>query len=163
VVGSGTVSQTPQSPYFYGDVITLTANAAARWAFAGWSGDLNGTTNPVTITLTGDKVVTATFALTCVPVSGVDFTYAPTAPKVGKLVTFNGTALTGTAPITYSWNYGDGSAVGSGSLITHLFPITFTTHSYTVTLTAANACGTVPVLKSFTIQPQTVFLPLVKK
>jgi PKD repeat protein len=82
---------------------------------------------------------------------------------VNKIVTFNGTALTGTTPITYSWNFGDGSAVGSGSPITHLFPITLTTHSYTVTLTAANACGTAPVLKSLTVQPQTIFLPLVTK
>jgi hypothetical protein len=162
VVGSGTVDQTPPPPYLYGDVVTLTANAAAGWSFAGWSDDLGGT-NPVAITLTSNKVVTATFAPTCVPVSGVDFTYTPTAPKVGQLVTFDGTALTGTMPITYSWNYGDGAAVGSGSPITHLFPITFTPHSYTVTLTAANACGTVPVLKSLTLQSQTVFLPLVMK
>jgi hypothetical protein len=146
-----------------GDVVTLTANAATNWAFSGWSGDLSGTTNPVAITLTGDKVVTATFASTCVPVSGVDFSYLPIVPKVNKIVTFNGTALTGTTPITYSWNFGDGSAVGSGSPITHLFPITLTTHSYTVTLTAANACGSVPVLKSLTVQPQTILLPIVFK
>ena len=139
-----------------GDVVTLTATPDPDWAFAGWSGDLSGTANPITITLTGNNVVTATFVSTCVPVSGVDFTYLPTAPKVNKIVTFNGTALTGTTPITYSWNFGDGSAVGSGSPITHLFPITLTTHSYTVTLTAANACGTVPVAKLLTVQPQTV-------
>ena len=74
---------------------------------------------------------------------------------------FRSTALTGTTPITYSWNFGDGSAVGSGTPITHLFPITLTTHSYTVTLTAANACGMVPVLKSLTVKPQTTFLPIV--
>jgi hypothetical protein len=161
--GGGTVTQDPASPYLYGDVVTLTANAATNWAFAGWSGDLSGTTNPITITLTGDKVVTATFTSTCVPVSNADFTYLPTAPKVGQLVTFNGTVLTGTAPITYSWNYGDGSAVGSGTPITHLFPITVTTHSYTVTLTAANACGTVPVSKSLTVRPQTIYLPIAFK
>lgn len=162
MVGNGTVTPAPVAPYLYGAVVTLTATPDTGWSFAGWSGDLSGTANPATITLNGDKVVTSTFASTCVPVSGVDFTYAPTAPKVGKLVTFNGTAL-GTTPITYSWNYGDGSTVGSGSPITHLFPITLTTQSYTVTLTAANACGTVPVLKSIKIQPQTLFLPIVLK
>ena len=163
-VGNGTVSQIPVPPYGVGDVVTLTATPDTNWAFSGWSGDLTGPTNPIAITLTGDKVVTATFVSTCVPVSGADFTYTPTAPKVGKIVTFNGTALAGTAPITYSWNFGDGSVVGNGSPITHLFPITLTTHSYTVTLTAANACGTAPaVLKSLTVQPQTVYLPLVLK
>lgn len=163
VVGSGVVTPSGTTTYTYGTVVTLTATPDAGWSFSAWSGDATGAVSPVTITLAGDKVVTATFASTCVSVSGVDFTYTPAAPKVGQLVTFNGTALTGTMPITYSWNYGDGSAVGSGSPITHLFPITLTTQSYTVTLTAANACGTVPVLKSLTIQPQTVFLPLVKK
>jgi hypothetical protein len=162
-VGNGTVSQVPVPPYGVGDVVTLTAIPDAGWNFAGWSGDLSGTTSPTTITLNGNRVVTATFVSTCVPVSGVDFTYLPTAPKVNKLVTFNGTALTGTTPITYSWNFGDGSVVGSGTPITHLFPITLTTQSYTVTLTAANACGTAPVQKSVKVQPQTVFLPIVKK
>jgi hypothetical protein len=161
VIGNGLVTKVPDHAYSYGDVVTLTANAATNWAFAGWSGDLSGTANPTTITLAGDKVVTATFVSTCVPVNGVDFTYLPAAPKVNKIVTFNGTALTGTTPITYSWNFGDGSAVGSGTPITHFFPITLTTHSYTVTLTAANACGTVPALKSLTVQPQTAFLPIV--
>jgi hypothetical protein len=32
-----------------------------------------------------------------------------------------------------------------------------------VTMTAANACGTVPVLKALTVRPQTVFLPIVLK
>jgi len=162
VVGNGSVVKTPDQAYYYGDVVTLTANADVSWAFAGWSGDLGGAVNPSAITLTGDKVVTATFASTCVPVNDVDFTYLPTAPKVNKIVTFDGTA-TGTTPITYTWDFGDSSAVGSGTPITHLFPITLTTHSYTVTMTAANACGTVPVLKSLTVQPQTIFLPIVKK
>ena len=46
VVGNGTVSQSPLSPYVVGDVVTLTANAATGWSFAGWSGDLSGTTKP---------------------------------------------------------------------------------------------------------------------
>jgi trimeric autotransporter adhesin len=164
VVEGGTVSKDPDQAYLYGDVVTLTATANPNWAFAGWSGDLSGTTNPITITLTGDKVVTATFASTCVPVSGVDFTYLPTAPKVNKLVTFTGSAVTGTTPITYSWDFGDGSAVGSGSPITHLFPIMLTTHSYTVTLTAANVCSTqATASKLVTIQPVRVYLPLILK
>jgi uncharacterized repeat protein (TIGR01451 family) len=108
--------------------------------------------------------LTMTVTATCVPVSGVDFTYTPTAPKVGKIVTFNGTALTGTMPITYSWNYGDGSAVGSGSPITHVFPITNTAHSYTVTLTTANACtAPTPTQKAVLVAPYQVYLPLVRK
>ncbi|CAG0936883.1 hypothetical protein TFLX_05779 [Thermoflexales bacterium] len=162
-VGQGQVNQIPVQPYAVGQVVTLTAVPDPGWAFSGWSGDLTGTTNPAAITLTGINVVTATFVLACVPVAGVDFTYTPPAPKVGQLVTFNGTALTGTAPITYTWNFGDSSAPGSGSPITHLFPLSASAQSYTVTLTAENACGSAPVAKVIQIQPLTVFLPLIMR
>ena len=60
--GSGSVAKSPdQSTYIYGDVVTLTATPAAGYAFAGWSGGLSGTANPATITMTGNKTVTAAF------------------------------------------------------------------------------------------------------
>jgi uncharacterized repeat protein (TIGR01451 family)/uncharacterized repeat protein (TIGR02543 family) len=163
VVGSGTVGQNPLPSYLYSDVVTLTANAATGWSFVGWSGALTGVTNPAAITLNGDKIVTATFGLACVSVSGVDFSYTPTIPTVGKVITFNGVAVTGTLPITYSWNYGDSSAVGTGSPITHIFPITNTTRSYTVTLTAANACSSQPGAALVTVRPYQLYLPVIMK
>ena len=67
-VGSGSVSVDSGSPepnhastHNYGDVVTLTAVAGSCWTFAGWSGDLTGTTNPDTITIDGNKIVTVTF------------------------------------------------------------------------------------------------------
>jgi uncharacterized repeat protein (TIGR02543 family) len=61
-VGSGTVYTDPvKSTYSCGEVVTLTATANADWTFDGWSGDLFGMTNPVTVTMTGSKVITATF------------------------------------------------------------------------------------------------------
>jgi uncharacterized repeat protein (TIGR02543 family) len=42
-------------------VITLTATPDAGWSFAGWSGDSNSATNPVTVTMDSDKSITATF------------------------------------------------------------------------------------------------------
>jgi uncharacterized repeat protein (TIGR02543 family) len=61
--GSGSVDKDPgQATYHYGDVVTLTATADPGWTFAGWSGDLSGSTNPATITITGDAGVTATFS-----------------------------------------------------------------------------------------------------
>ncbi len=59
--GSGSVSRDDNGPYEYGDVVELTANAAADWHFDNWSGDLTGSTNPDTITLNGNKTVTAIF------------------------------------------------------------------------------------------------------
>lgn len=60
--GTGSVGITPsQATYTYGTIVTLTANPAAGWSFDHWSNDLSGTTNPTTITMTGNKAVTATF------------------------------------------------------------------------------------------------------
>jgi len=61
ITGSGTVSQNPEGPYLYGDVVELTANPAVGWHFENWSGDTTGTTNPKSITLNGSKIVTAVF------------------------------------------------------------------------------------------------------
>ncbi len=60
--GDGIVIKTPdQMTYTSGTVVTLTALPAESSAFFGWSGDLLTTTNPVTITMDSDKVITATF------------------------------------------------------------------------------------------------------
>jgi uncharacterized repeat protein (TIGR02543 family) len=45
-------------------VVTLTATADAGWTFSNWTGDLTGSTNPDTITMDGNKTVTATFTET---------------------------------------------------------------------------------------------------
>ena len=42
-----------------GDSLTATADVDSE--FAGWSGDVVGTSNPVSVTMTGDVTVTATF------------------------------------------------------------------------------------------------------
>jgi uncharacterized repeat protein (TIGR02543 family) len=61
-IGSGSVITEPaKSTYGCGEVVTLTATSDLGWSFAGWSGDLFGVTNPVTVTMTGSKVITATF------------------------------------------------------------------------------------------------------
>jgi len=60
--GNGSVDLDPAGgSYSSGTVVTLTANADSGWTFSGWSGDLGGSTNPETITMDGNKIVTATF------------------------------------------------------------------------------------------------------
>ncbi len=62
IVGEGTVDVDPeQATYHYGDVVTLTATADLGWTFAGWSGDVTGTDEVITVTIMGDHVITATF------------------------------------------------------------------------------------------------------
>jgi len=62
LVGMGVVDKEPDQDYFNkGGVVTLTATADPGWTFAGWSGDINGSNNPLTITMDVDTSITATF------------------------------------------------------------------------------------------------------
>ena len=61
-VGQGSVTIDPeQTSYAYGDVVTLTATADPGWTFSAWSGDATGTDAEITVTITADTGVTATF------------------------------------------------------------------------------------------------------
>lgn len=62
VVGNGAVAASPDLPrYKSGQTVTLTATAGPGYTFAGWSGDVTGSANPVIVTMTADRNVTATF------------------------------------------------------------------------------------------------------
>jgi len=61
--GAGAITPNPLGPYHYGQVVQLTAVPNAGYLFTAWSQDLIGSTNPTTITLNGNKAVTATFTL----------------------------------------------------------------------------------------------------
>jgi len=163
--GSGTVVKTPDATsYPAGTVVTLTANAASGSSFGGWSGDASGLTNPLTVTMDANKHITATFRLEgeCVPVGGVNFTFAPAAPLVGEPVWFTGTVTAGDPPLTYTWAWGDGTPAGSGVALSHTFPLTHTLQVYTVTLTVSNACPSqATAQRAVAVQPRRVYLPLV--
>jgi uncharacterized repeat protein (TIGR02543 family) len=61
--GSGTVNASPvqncTGGYLAGTVVQLTAAPATGYAFANWSGDASGTTNPVSVTMNANLNVTA--------------------------------------------------------------------------------------------------------
>ncbi len=58
----GRVTRQPDQPtYHYGDVVTLTAVPTAPWTFNNWSGALSGNDNPISLTIQGNTIVTATF------------------------------------------------------------------------------------------------------
>ena len=60
-VGTGSVSRNASAPYRLGQHVELTAVPSTGWSFSDWSGDLIGSANPATITITGNMTVTATF------------------------------------------------------------------------------------------------------
>ena len=62
VNGNGSVTKNPQmSNYVRGTQVTLTAVTNPDAAFWVWSGDTNGSQNPLTVTMDGSKTITAHF------------------------------------------------------------------------------------------------------
>jgi len=61
VEGGGSVSLNNTGPYYYGDVVELTAVPDPGWVFFEWSEDLSGSENPTLLAMDCDKVVNATF------------------------------------------------------------------------------------------------------
>ena len=59
----GGVSYTEAIYVSSGTILSLDAIAGAEYHFTGWSGDLTSVDNPESITMDGDKVITANFAI----------------------------------------------------------------------------------------------------
>jgi uncharacterized repeat protein (TIGR02543 family) len=139
-VGGGSITLDPSGgTYSEGTVVTLTAVPDAGWEFSGWSGDLSGSTNPTTITMSSNKSVTAAFTEITLP------QYNLTVNIVGQgTVSLNppggtyyeGTEVTLTATADSGWKF-DG---WSGDLSGSTNPATITMNSdKTVTATFSEA------------------------
>src|SRR5215471_182884 len=99
-IGSGVIQTNPAgSTFIAGTPVTLTAAPAAGWQFGGWSGDLTGTANPATITMDGNKAITANFIQVPPTITTQPLSQTVTA---GSSVTLN-VAATGTPPLGYQW------------------------------------------------------------
>lgn len=91
-IGSGSVSRNPDKPeYTTGETVQLTANPIAGWTFTDWGGDLTGNISPQSITMDGDKTITAAF---------IQNNYTITSDNIG-----HGTVLRN--PDKPSYHYGD--------------------------------------------------------
>lgn len=67
---NGTVTKFPDlAVYEEGATVVLTASADEGYEFSGWTGDLSGSENPVTITINADKQIVATFAVIAIDTS----------------------------------------------------------------------------------------------
>jgi PKD repeat protein len=82
----------------------------------------------------------------CWPVEDAGFAWTPLTPTVGQVVTFTASA-SGTAPIAFAWDLGDG-ATATGAIVTHAY---IASDTYTVTLEAANACGSEAIARPLTV------------
>ncbi len=59
--GSIAVQGGLSNPYVNGTTVQLTATPDTGYVFTGWTGAASGTTNPLTVTMDGDKTIGATF------------------------------------------------------------------------------------------------------
>lgn len=93
--GPGTVNVNPvQASYACGTQVQLTAVPNAGGSFSGWSGDLSGQVNPATITISGNRVITA------------NFTGDTTPPVIGPV-----SVSTGSTNATLTWNTNEPSSI----------------------------------------------------
>ena len=155
----GTITVDPEAvTYTYGTVVTLTATPTIGWELSGWSGDVTGTASPVTVTIDGNKAVTATFGqipyvltLTANPSGGGTISRNPVA------VTYTyGTVVTLTPQANAGWGFGhwSGDVTGSGAPATltidgnKAVTATFGHTAYTLTTTVVP-----PGSGTITVQP----------
>jgi len=118
LVGSGSVNRNNNGPYHYNDVVQLTAVPSTGWTFDHWDGDLTGSANPATLTITGDMLVTATFVqlnytltLSVDPMGGGSVTPDNGGPyHYGDVI-----HLTATPTIGWSFDHWSGGLSGSSN------------------------------------------------
>ena len=147
----------PGGTYDCGTVVTLTANPESCWEFDHWSGDLNGSANPTTITMNSDKDVTANFAtIELVVKAGEDKSICHPNNYGSTTIGGNPTASGGTPPYNYSWEPAD--SLDNPNIANPTATPTKTT-TYTVTVTDSS---TPPQEKSDTVTV-TVYPELIAK
>lgn len=94
--GGGSITANPpptNGTYAGSTVVQLMANPDSGYQFSSWTGDAAGTSNPTTITITGNRSVTANF--TVAPPQRYSLTLAPN-PSNGGLITANPLPTNGT-------------------------------------------------------------------
>lgn len=143
--------------YSYGQVVQLTAVASPGWHFDHWSGDLSGTQNPKSITMNGDKSVTAYFAEDNVPPS-VSITEPVNGAilAVGSNVTIRATASDTDGVVTKVEFYRDGIKLGEDT--SSLYETTWNSvplGHHTLTAMATDNDGATKVSDPVTIEVRT--------
>jgi hypothetical protein len=122
--GINTASGINSSNFSDGSVVNLTATPSGSSAFVNWSGSATGSSNPLAVTMSAAKSITANFALplalTTTAVSSID---AATASSGGNVTGDGGTAVTARGvcwnttgtPTTANTKTNDGTGTGAFS------------------------------------------------
>jgi len=151
-LAGGTALKAPTATsYPIGTRVTLTATPEAGYLWVGWQGDASGTANPLTVTLSGDAVITARFVeqpvnldLTVEPAAAGLIVASPREPYFyGDEVTLTAQANRGYRFVAYSGAVVSTTAVASLTLIEDT-AVTARFQSVPVVTGPANVVGNVP-------------------
>ncbi|WP_447968801.1 PKD domain-containing protein [Nitrospira sp. M1] len=138
-VGNGTIHKVPdQETYLEGATVKLTAVPAPDWTFGMWGGAATSSQSPITVTMTADQSISATFTRILYPPSA-SFTATPSVGRAPLLVTVDaaGSRDPDGAIVGYAWDFGDGRT-GTGSSLTHIYE---TPGTYAITLIVTDIDG----------------------
>jgi predicted outer membrane repeat protein len=98
--------------------------------------------------------------------SGLSLNLSPLpTPPLGAPTNFAATVSAGTTPITYTWDFGDGTPAGTGAHVAHTYAVA---GQFTVTLTATNSLGNVSTTTQVNVlaaPPPTswLYLPVMRR
>jgi uncharacterized repeat protein (TIGR02543 family) len=137
--GSIAVQGGLSNPYVNGTTVQLTATPASGYAFTGWTGAANGTTNPLTVTMDADKTIGATFT--------AQYTVTVTPPTNGTVtglvpggLYLDGTNATLTAVPATGYLFGSWGGSASGTTNPLVLPVNGN-KTVTASFTPNNALG----------------------
>jgi uncharacterized repeat protein (TIGR02543 family) len=168
---NGSVTKTPdQASYMSGQTVTLQATPSASYTFAGWSGDLTGTTNPATLVMNSNKAVAANFTAVVVTytlgISAANGTVTKTPDKTsyasGETVTLQAVPNAGYKFVSWSGDL-SGTANPTTLMMNSNKSVTasFVANTYTLSVTAANGTVTKTPDKTSYTSGETVTLQAV--
>jgi hypothetical protein len=170
--GSGHVSlEPPGGVYGDGTQVVLTAHPDAGAYFSGWSGAVLTMTNPLSLTMDADKVVTATFSESVINRPPTSNAGSDQTIYTGTVVTLDGAASFDPDgdPLTYLWQQTGGPTVDF-TASAHLSRTTFVAPEsaavLTFTLTVTDVLGlhdTDSVTISVIRPSHRIFLPLISR
>jgi len=118
---SGSVSKSPnQSTYAYGAQVILTATPNSGYTFNNWTGDVTGATNPVNVTMNGNKSTTVNFSAITETISIPSAPSGPTTGTTGSSYSYSTGGSTSSLghPIQYRFDWGDGTSSDWSSSVT---------------------------------------------
>jgi uncharacterized repeat protein (TIGR02543 family) len=143
---NGSVAKDPDlASYNSGTIVTLKATAAIGYTFTGWTGDASGSTNPVGVTMDGNKTVTANFVIntyTLTYTAGANGNITGTTPQTVNYDA-DGTQVTAVPNTGWSftgWSDGVTTAARTDVKVHANLSVTanFAINTYTLTISATN-------------------------